>query len=45
MFDSINQYANSISNIIRDSAPKLLIDKKSANLIINIFVPGSKIEI
>ena len=45
MFDSIIQCANSISNIIRDYTPKLLIDKKSENLIINIFVPGSKIEI
>lgn len=41
MFESINKCANSISNIIRDSTPKLLIDKDKANLIINIFVPGS----
>ena len=46
MFESIIKCANSLSNIIRDSTPKLLIEKNYANIFINIFVPGSdRIEI
>lgn len=46
MFETIIKCANCISNIIRDSTPKLLINKNKAKLLINIFVPGSdRIEI
>ena len=41
MFDSILECTNSLSNIIKDSTPKLLIKDNIAEIIISIFVPGS----
>ena len=42
IFDSLIECANSLSNIIKDSNPKLLIRKNEAVLKINIFIPGDK---
>ena len=42
IFDSILDCANSLSNIINDSTPKLLIKNDNAEIIITIFIPGSQ---
>lgn len=42
IFDSISECAQSLSNIIKDSTPKLLITDKTAKIIITIFIPGSQ---
>ena len=42
MFDSIMDCAETLSNIIRDSNPRLLIESNKASLFISLFLPGQK---
>ena len=40
IFDNIKDLANGLSNIIKDSTPKLKKDNKGMSLLITIFIPG-----
>ena len=40
IFDTINKVANNISNIIKDSTPKLIKENNGMSLFLTIFMPG-----
>lgn len=42
MFDSITDCAETLSNIIRDSNPRLLLQSKFASIFISLFLPGQQ---